>query len=62
MTRLRLVFYVLYIVLGSIIMARLLSVGFHWETLAGFVFALALIVMGFYRIRLYARMKDAQRR
>jgi len=62
MTQLRLAFYVLYILLGSVILVRLLSVGFHWETVGGIVLAVALIAMGVYRIRLYTRMKASERR
>jgi hypothetical protein len=51
--RLRLAFYVLYVVLGATIAARLLPLGLRVETVAGFVLAAALIVLGLYRIRLW---------
>ncbi len=62
MTSLRLLFYVLYIVLGIVLLVRLLAVGFHWQILTGVVLAFALIILGAYRLMLYARMRGAQRR
>lgn len=62
MIQTRLAFYVLYIVLGIVILARLLSVGFHWETVSGLVLGVALVALGVYRLRLYARMRGARRR
>lgn len=62
MTRLRLAFYVLYVVLGAVMLVRLLSIGFHWQTVSGVVLGLALIALGLYRLRLYARMRGVQRR
>ncbi|HLI95939.1 MAG TPA: hypothetical protein VKT72_07605 [Candidatus Baltobacteraceae bacterium] len=62
MTRLRLLFYVLYVVLGIMLLVRLLALGFHWQIFTGVVLALALIVLGVYRLMLYARMRGAPRR
>lgn len=61
MIRVRLAFYALYTLLGTIILVRLLSAGFHWETIGGLVLGLALIALGAYRLRLYIRMNAARR-
>ena len=61
MTTIRLGFYVLYVVLGTIIIVRLLSVGLRWETASGLVLGAALIALGAYRISLYVRMRARQR-
>lgn len=55
MTRVRLAFYVLYVILGIVIVVRLLAIGFHWESVSGLVLGAALIALGVYRLQLYAR-------
>ena len=61
MTTIRLGFYVLYVVLGAIIIVRLLSVGLRWETASGLLLGAALVALGAYRISLYVRMRARQR-
>ena len=50
MTNLRLGFYVLYVVLGAIIIVRLLSAGPRWELVSGLILGALLIALGLYRI------------
>ena len=50
MTIVRLVFYVLYIVFGLIILAKLLATGLHPQLIPGLVLGLLLIVLGTYRL------------
>ena len=57
MTQVRLLFYVLYIVLGIVVIARLLPLGLRWETLSGLIVGLALVALGVYRLGLYARLR-----
>ncbi len=58
----RLGFYVMYVILGAVILVRLLSIGFHWQTVSGLVVGAALIALGVYRLNLYARMRRVRRR
>lgn len=62
MIPLRLIFYVLYVVLGAVIIVRLAALGPHWETLGGLVLGAALIALGAYRLVLYARLRRSVRR
>jgi hypothetical protein len=62
MIGLRFVFYVLYVILGAILLVRLLSVGVHWETAGGIVLALALMALGVYRIRLLMSARTSRPR
>lgn len=50
-------FYVLYVVLGAIILGRILRTGFHWESISGIVLGLALMALGIYRLRLVLSMR-----
>jgi|GEM_PF-6912538 len=61
MTQVRLGFYVLYVILGCVILMRLLSSGFHWQAVSGLVLAAALIALGVHRIALYARVRGERR-
>ena len=58
----RLAFYVLYIVLGAIIVVRLGALGPRWETFSGMLLGVALVALGIYRLTMYARLRSAQRR
>jgi hypothetical protein len=60
-TPVRLAFYALYIVLGVVIVARMLSIGLHWELLTGIIFGLLLVVLGIYRIVQYIKGRTVQR-
>jgi hypothetical protein len=53
----RLLFYALYVVLGSVILARMLAAGLRWESLSGVTLGVALIALGFYRLLLFARLR-----
>ena len=59
MTALRLGFYVLYIVLGAVIIARMLSTGLRWQVATGIIFGLLLVALGSYRIALFVRSRSA---
>lgn len=61
MTGVRIVFYVLYIALGLIIVARMLSAGLRWEIFTGVIFGLLLIVLGAYRIASFLRSRTVNR-
>ena len=59
MIPLRLTFYGLYVVLGAVIIARMLSAGLHWEALTGVIFGAVLMALGAYRIAGYIRSRAA---
>ena len=59
MIAVRLAFYALYVVLGAVIIARMLSAGLHWEALTGIIFGAVLMALGAYRIALYVRSRTA---
>ena len=60
MTNLRLGFYVLYVILGAIIIVRLLSAGPHWEVISGLILGVLLIALGLYRIVQIVRGRTAR--
>lgn len=62
MIALRLVFYVLYVVLGVVIVVRLAALGLRAETISGLLLGAALITLGSLRIAGYLRARSAQRR
>ena len=57
----RVVFYVLYIALGSIILVRVLRYGLRMETLTGIVLGGLLLALGIYRLAQVARMRASRR-
>ena len=54
MIRVRLFLNAMFIVLGLVIAVRLAAFGLRAQTLSGFIFALALIGLGVYRLRLWS--------
>ncbi len=50
----RLTFYVLFVLLGLVILVRTLAIGLHWESVTAVIFSLALMALGLYRIRLWS--------
>ena len=62
MTRLRVAFYALYVVLGAIIVVRLLSAGLHSEAISGLILGAALIALGVYRLSMYVRARGHRTR
>lgn len=60
MTYVRLGFYVLYVVLGAIIVLRLGALGVRGQTISGLVLGAALIALGLYR--LFGYFKAAEQR
>ncbi len=61
MIPLRVVFYVLYVVLGAIILVRVLSYGIRMETLTGIVLGGLLVALGVYRLMQVLRMRAPHR-
>lgn len=55
----RLFVYVLYIVLGAIILIRVSAFGLRFESLTGFILGGLLMLLGIYRLVLFARMRAA---
>lgn len=60
MIALRLAFYVAYIVLGAVIIARMTAAGLHWESFTGIIFGALLITLGIYRIASFLRAGAAR--
>ncbi len=60
MIGLRAAFYVLFVLLGSIILIRVLAYGVRYETLTGIVLGILLIALGVYRLVQLARMRMSQ--
>lgn len=61
MIPLRVVFYVLYVALGTIILLRMLAYGVRMETLTGIVLGGLLIALGVYRLMQVLRMRASRR-
>lgn len=61
MIRLRAAFYLLYVVLGAIILVRVLSYGIHFETITGIVLGTLLVALGIYRLVQVMRVRASQR-
>lgn len=59
MTNLRLAFYVLYVILGAIIIVRLFSAGPRWELVSGLILGVLLMALGLYRIAQVVRGRAA---
>jgi hypothetical protein len=58
-TNVRLAFYVLYVILGCVIIVRLVSAGLRWELFTGLILGALLIALGLYRIAQVMRGRSA---
>lgn len=61
MISLRVVFYVLYVVLGAIVLVRVLGYGIRTETLTGIVLGVLLMALGLYRLTQVFRIRASRR-
>jgi hypothetical protein len=61
MIPLRVAFYVLFVVLGAIILVRMLAYGVRMETLTGIVLGGLLIALGVYRLTQVFRIGASRR-
>jgi hypothetical protein len=61
MISLRVAFYVLYVVLGAIILVRVVGYGIRMETLTGIVLGVLLMALGIYRLTQVLRIRATRR-